>query len=151
MTDPREAFYGAWRLVSNTFHDEAGAVSHPFGVDCRGLLVYDRSGMMAVQMIRADRPRFPSEDIHGLDAALLRAAFEGLNTYYGTFEVDAGRGIVIHHVEAASLPNRFGSRQERHYEFQDDDLLLRSPSRLLGGKRLTGELRWRKVVSSAVS
>lgn len=146
MIDPREAFYGTWRLVANTFHDDAGHVTHPFGVDCRGLLMYDRGGMMSVQMIRADRPRFPNEDIHGLDEATLRAAFEGLNTYFGRFDVDAARGVVIHHVEAASLPNRFGSRQERQYELHDDELVLRSPPRLLGGRMLTGELRWRKVV-----
>lgn len=145
MTDPRAAFYGAWRLEANVFRDEEGTESYPFGKDCRGLIVYDPSGMMAVQMIRADRPQFPSEDIKGLDEQTLRAAFEGLNTYFGRFDVDAARQIVIHHVEAASLPNRFGSRQERQYEFDGDRLILRSPQRLLGGRRLTGELHWRKV------
>lgn len=148
MTDPRAAFYGAWRLEANVFRDEHGVETYPFGEDCRGLLMYDASGMMSVQMIRADRPQFPSEDITGLIEATLRAAFEGLNTYFGRFEVDAARQMVIHHVEAASLPNRFGSRQERRYEFDGDSLLLRSPQRLLGGRRLTGELRWKKVGNS---
>ncbi|MGV3592939.1 MAG: lipocalin-like domain-containing protein [Gammaproteobacteria bacterium] len=148
MSDPRTAFYGAWRLEANVFRDEQGVATHPFGEDCRGLLMYDRSGMMSVQMIRADRPLFPSEDITGLDADTLRAAYEGLNTYFGRFEVDAARQRVIHHVEAASLPNRFGSRQERQYEFGDGTLVLRSPPRLLGGRRLTGELHWRKVGDS---
>lgn len=146
MSDAREAFYGAWRLVANTFRDEAGHLSHPFGEDCRGLLVYDRSGMMSVQMIRPDRPPFPSEDIMGLDDHTLRAAFEGLNSYFGRFEVDEARQVVIHHVEAASLPNRFGSQQLRHYAFDNGELLLRAPPRLLGGRQLTAELRWRKVV-----
>jgi hypothetical protein len=105
--------------------------------------------MMSVQMIRADRPFFPSEDIKGLDLPTLRAAFEGLNSYFGAFDVDAARQVVIHDVEAASLPNRFGSRQERHYVFGDGTLLLRSPQRLLGGKQLTGELRWQKVNAPA--
>jgi hypothetical protein len=148
MTDPRATFLGAWRLEANVFRDEHGAETYPFGEDCRGLIMYDASGMMSVQMVRADRPLFPSEDIQGLDEDTLRAAFEGLNTYFGRFEVDAERQIVIHHVEGASLPNRFGSRQERRYEFHGDQLLLRSPQRLLGGKRLTGELRWRKVGNS---
>jgi hypothetical protein len=145
MTDPREPFYGAWRLASNSFRDAAGQLTYPFGRDCRGLLVYDRSGMMSVQMIRADRPRFPSEDIHGLDETTLRAAFEGLNCYFGRFEVDVARQVLIHHVEAATLPNRFGSRQERHYVLGDGTLLLRSPPRLLGGRELTGELLWQRV------
>jgi hypothetical protein len=148
MTDPSTAFHGAWRLEANVFRDEHGAETYPFGEDCRGLIMYDPSGMMSVQMIRADRPLFPSEDIHGLDEETLRAAFEGLNTYFGRFEVDAQRQVVIHHVEGASLPNRAGSSQERRYEFQGDLLLLRSPQRLLGGRLLTGELRWRKVVDS---
>lgn len=145
MNDPRAAFYGAWRLMANTFRDEAGHLSHPFGEDCRGLLIYERSGMMSVQMIRADRPLFPSEDIVGLDEATLRAAFEGINCYFGRFEVDSARQRVIHHVEAATLPNRFGSRQEREYEFGEDTLLLRSPWRLLGGRTLRGELLWQRI------
>ncbi|HEY0960857.1 MAG TPA: lipocalin-like domain-containing protein [Pseudomonadales bacterium] len=149
MTDPRAAFYGAWRLEANVFRDEQGVETWPFGEDCRGLLMYDPSGMMSVQMIRADRPRFPSEDITGLDESLLRAAFEGLNTYFGRFEVDVAGQRVIHHVEAASLPNRAGSRQERQYELDGDRLVLRSPPRLLGGRRLTGELRWRKTGNSS--
>ncbi len=145
MNDPREPFYGVWRLVSNTFRASDGSVTHPFGEDCRGLIMYDRSGMMSVQMVRADRPLFPSEDIVGVDAALLRAAFEGLNSYFGRFEVDTARQVVIHHVEGASLPNRLGSSQERHYVFGPDTLVLRSPPRLLGGRQLTGEMVWHKV------
>lgn len=61
------------------------------------------------------------------------------------FEVDAERQVVIHHIEAASLPNRFGSRQECQYSFADDTLLLRSPPRLLGGQWLSGAMLWRRA------
>src|SRR5688572_6514632 len=89
----KDKFIGAWRLVSYEFRDEEGNVSHPFGEDTLGLIMYDRSGMMSVQIIRHDRPLFPSEDMFGAAPETVKAAFEGINTYYGTFDVDDAEGI----------------------------------------------------------
>jgi hypothetical protein len=143
-----EKFYGAWRLVSYEFRDDECNISHPFGEDTLGLIMYDRSGMMSVQIIRHDRPLFPSEDMFGAASETVKAAFEGLNTYYGPFEVDSHTGTVTHHVQGASMPNRTGSTQVRHYEFTDGLLILKTPPRLLDGKMLTGVLVWKKIISA---
>ena len=141
-------FLGVWRLLSYEFRDEAGAVSYPFGQDTLGLIMYDRSGMMSVQIIRHDRPMFPSEDMFGAAPETVKAAFEGLNTYYGPFSVNEVDRTVTHHVEAASMPNRIGSSQVRHYEFSGDKLILKAPPRLLDGKNLTGVLVWERVTDA---
>src|SRR5688572_13019386 len=98
----KDKFPGVWRLLSYEFRDEAGAASYPFGKNTRGLLMYDRTGMMSVQIIRCDRPLFPSEDMFGAAPDTVKAAFEGLNTYYGTFAVDEDSQTITHHVEGAS-------------------------------------------------
>jgi hypothetical protein len=144
----KDKFVGAWRLVSYEFRDDECNISHPFGEDTLGLIIYDRSGMMSVQIIRHDRPLFPSEDMFGAAPETVIAAFEGLNTYYGTFEVDEARHIVTHQVQGASMPNRSGSAQVRHYEFMDDLLVLKTPPRLLDGKMLTGVLVWKKIAKA---
>jgi hypothetical protein len=145
----QDRFLGAWRLLSYEFRDEAGTVSYPFGKNTRGLLMYDRTGMMSVQIIRCDRPLFPSEDMFGAAPDTVKAAFEGLNTYYGTFTIDEDGHIVTHHVESASMPNRIGSTQTRQYEFADNQLILKAPPRLLDGKMLTGVLVWERITSAS--
>jgi len=134
--------------MSYEFRDEDCNISHPFGEDTLGLIMYDPSGMMSVQIIRHDRPLFPSEDMFGAAPETVKAAFEGLNTYYGTFEIDTGNHIVTHHVQGASMPNRTGSTQTRHYEFAGDLLILKAPPRLLDGRMLTGVLVWQKISSA---
>lgn len=141
----RDNFLGAWRLLSYESHDAAGNTTYPFGRNINGLLMYDRSGMMSVQIIRGDRPDFPTEDMFGADADVLKTAFEGLNTYFGTFEIDSSRSIVTHRLQGASMPNRTGSQQVREYEFYDNRLSLKTPSRLMDGKMLTGLLVWEKI------
>ncbi len=152
MNDPQkkdhDKFYGAWRLVSYEFRDEECNISHPFGEDTLGLIMYDHSGMMSVQIIRHDRPLFPSEDMFGAAPGTVKAAFEGINTYYGPFDVDSLTRTVTHHVLGASMPNRAGSTQVRHYEFVDDLLILKTPPRLLDGKMLTGVVVWKKLASA---
>ena len=143
-----DEFPGVWRLVSYEFRDEEGNISYPFGKDTVGLIMYDRSGMMSVQIIRHDRPLFPSEDMFGAAPETVKAAFEGLNTYYGTYDVDEASHTVIHHVEGASMPNRIGSTQTREYEFSGDLLVLKAPPRLLDGKMLTGVLVWQRITSA---
>ena len=149
MTDDKQNiqdnFLGAWRLISYESLDAAGNTTYPFGRHVNGLLMYDGSGMMSVQIIRGDRPDFPTEDMFRADPDMLKAAFEGLNTYFGTFEIDASRNIVTHHLQGASLPNRTGSQQIREYEFCGNRLSLRTPSRLMDGKMLTGLLVWEKI------
>lgn len=144
----KDKFYGAWRLVSYEFRDNLCNISYPFGEHTLGLIMYDLSGMMSVQIIRRDRPLFPSEDMFGAAPETVKAAFEGLNTYYGMFEVDEASCIVTHHIEGASMPNRTGSVQSRQYEFVDDLLILKTPPRLLDGRMLTGVVVWRKLGNS---
>jgi hypothetical protein len=120
-------------------------VSYPFGENTGGIIMYDASGYMAVQIIRNDRPAFASEDMFDAAPEELKTAFEGINSYFGRFEVDVKQGIVIHHVEAASLPNRHGSHQVRQYEFSGNRLILKTPPRLLNGQMLTGILIWERI------
>lgn len=151
MSTDKKLFFGAWRLLAYEFRDESGNISCPFGQDFNGLIMYDRSGMMSVQIIRGDRPLFPSEDMFGADPEYIKAAFEGLNTYFGRYDVDEAQQIVAHHLESASLPNRVGSTQTRHYEFSNATLTLtlKAPARLLNGEWLSAVLVWEKIEAAA--
>jgi hypothetical protein len=44
--------------------------------------------------------------------------------YFGSFSVDAARGVVIHHVAGSSSPGMVGTDQERRFKFDGDKLIL---------------------------
>jgi hypothetical protein len=55
LTD--EAIFGAWRLVSVDYSGPNGSLVYPvFGPNPQGVLIYDRSGWMSVQIVTANRP-----------------------------------------------------------------------------------------------
>ena len=141
----RSQFIGTWKLLTITYRSENNEPRYPFGQEFTGLLIYDSSGYVSVQLVRYDRPLFAFDDMFGGTDSEVRAAFEGLNTYFGRFSVDEAAGTVTNHIEAASLPNRRGHEQVRRYEFVEGRLRLHTSPRLLNGEMLTGVLVWERV------
>lgn len=141
-----EQFIGVWRLVSYEYRTEEGEIRTPFGENPKGVIMYDATGFMSVQIMSAERVTFSTEDLFVASEAEVRSAFEGLNTYYGPFTVDETTKTVTHHLEGASMPNREGAQQKRQYEFEGNRLTLRATPRLLKGEVLTGVLIWERIV-----
>ena len=90
---------GAWRLVSvegtdATFHF---AYDHPTGI-----ITYDRSGWMSVQIdVKGARKPFVNGPAFGT-AEEKAAAFDNYIAYYGTYTLDLKAGTITHHLEDAS-------------------------------------------------
>ena len=66
---------------------------------------------MAVQLMDPDRPGFASDDPLVTSEAEVRAAFGGYTAYYGTYSVNPDKQTIVHHIEAALLPNWAGTDQ----------------------------------------
>jgi hypothetical protein len=145
----REPFFGAWRLRRYEYRRADGKLTLPFGEDPVGLLLYDALGHMAGQLMQPDRPPFRKNSITAGTVEEVRAAFEGYIAYYGTYDVDVQAGTVIHHVTASWFPNFVGTDQVRHYEFQENRLLLRTPPRESGTEKRTGLLVWERISETA--
>lgn len=99
---------GNWSLVSYESFSADGTKRHPFGAAV-GRLAYDAHGNMAGQVMRPGR--------HGADAP-------GYIAYFGTYDVDAGAHVVMHHVEGALNPSWVGGDQVRRFRFDGDHLVL---------------------------
>ena len=54
----------------------------------------------------------------------MAAAWPGEFGYFGTFSVDPDQQAVIRHIDGGWFPNLEGTRQVRHYHFQDGRLEL---------------------------
>jgi Lipocalin-like domain len=139
-----DALIGAWRLVSVETIRPSGEVIYPYyGKRPEGLIVYDRSGWMSVQIVSDPKPAAPKTDSRAAFLAATPeekiAAVEGYYAYCGTWTVDTSTSTV-HHVKQALYPGERGQEWPRHF--------------ILDGKRLTlivkthemGEDRERRLV-----
>jgi hypothetical protein len=119
-----EQLVGAWKFLSMTAKKPNGEVIHPYGENLYGMLIYTASGHMSFLGMRRDRPQFASDDPFEGTPEEIQKAFEGFDAYCGTYEVDAEKGTVIHHVEGSRLPGWVGMDQVRYFRFSDDRLIL---------------------------
>lgn len=120
----REKLLGAWSLVSWQSFSDDGSVRYPLGEDAVGQLMYDATGRVSAQLVRAEQERFHSDDWRKAKPEEMIAAWPGYFGYFGTFTVDADDAAVTHHTEAGWFPNLAGTDQVRHYRFDGDELVL---------------------------
>ena len=135
---------GSWKLVSFYSQDARGKVSYPFGKNAIGRLSYEPNGRMAVQIMNSGRPGFASGDPLVTSETEIRIAFGGYTAYYGTYSVNPHEQTIVHHIEAALLPNWVGTDQRRQFEFDGKYLTLKGPL-LLGGVQGVVSLVWERL------
>ena len=127
---------GTWDLVTLRAEWPDGNVSEPWGAHPFGRLVYDAEGRITAVLMHQDRNeasgRPSSPDLHAQMAS-----------YYGTYEVDAARTVVIHRVAASFRTNESGAL-ERRYTFDDGRLVLAAPG-VQAGVPVTYLLVWRRA------
>jgi len=152
-TDPRSKLIGVWKLVSIEERDAQGRLVVPldYGPNPIGMLIYEAGGHMSVHAMRRGRAKLPSDDVHSAPAEAAKAAFVGYNAYFGTFEVDAQRGLVIHHVEGAMIPNWEGTKQVRRFRLEGDKLILEPPQFEAAGQQRTRRLTWQRVAAPSTN
>jgi len=130
---------GTWKLEVADRRSESGEVTYPLGRDVIGYLMYDSTGHMGVHLMRAGRQRPEARDVIA----------GGYTAYFGTYEVNAKDGVVIHHMEGNTDPNLVGQDYIRYYELEGDKLVL-TVANQVGGKlapKSPNSLRlvWRRV------
>jgi catechol 1,2-dioxygenase len=126
-------FIGGWQLVSCINHHSDGSEDHPIGPNPLGQIMYSLDGHMTAQLIRTTQSEAKPLDLPYVQNLPDYAG------YFGNFTVDAGKGVVTHHVAGSSSPGMVGTDQERHFRFEGDKLLLRAEA---GADRF--EIVWQK-------
>ncbi len=133
-----EALIGTWKLTRWERHLADGSSDHPFGARPIGLVVYDRSGYMTAQIMRSDDGRQPARSA----SQTARAIGRDYVAYYGPFELDEEKCLIVHHVEASVVASWVGGDQVRQYELSGDTLVLRPPAQEDGGQSI---LYWTRI------
>ena len=144
---------GTWKLVSIEYSGAAGAQPDPiFWPHSTGMIIYDRSGCMSVQIVApnrpdiADKPRTSKSPLD--DESARAAAFETYYAYFGTWSFDPGSSAVTHHIQSSLLPYEVGRNYRRLVTFDGQRLRLTvDPGQDRGqGKQLDRRvLTWERI------
>lgn len=127
--DAGASLVGTWKVERIADTDAAGNVTYPYGERPKGYIVYDATGHLHVQIMRtpATPPFASGDDLKGTDAEV-QAAYQGYVAYFGTYRVDAKKGVVVHRVEGSLMPGYTGTDQPRPFRIQGDVLKIEGES-----------------------
>ena len=142
---PHEQLLGVWKLLSYEFRLSGGMVIRPMGQGVQGILMYDPSGWMSLQIIDPERPKFATNDWMSGTPEEAKAALDGLMAYYGTFELNEHKGTVVHHIQGSSFPNWCGIDREQSFELKGNYLTLMTVPTALSGEQVVGHLSWERI------
>jgi hypothetical protein len=115
----RQELIGAWRLQSIEILGPKGSRPDPFyNADSSGLIIYDPSGWMSVQILGQPRPAMDAPAsrptptatarVAPRDAQLKAAVLDTYYAYFGTWEFDEATSTVTHSVKASLIPGETG-------------------------------------------
>ena len=133
----KEALVGAWRLVRVETVRPNGEIIYPFyGKNPEGLIIYDRSGWMSVQIVSDPKPTVPGGDsregfLAAPPAEKVKAA-DGYYAYLGTWTVQESDSTVTHHIKQSFYPGERGSDGVRHFTISGNHLTLVAKTHEMG-------------------
>jgi hypothetical protein len=141
----REDLIGTWRLVRIDILEAGRSRSDPFyGAHCSGLLIYEASGSMSVQISGQPRPRLPTPAVRGpgvvQDEQIAARLLATYYAYFGTWEYDEPEGRVTHHVAGSLYPDETGLNYTQEVALDADRLTF-----TVRHRDATGESLHRKV------
>jgi Lipocalin-like domain len=135
---------GTWRLVSASQRMADGTVrpDPQTGPQGTGYIMYSDTGRMCAVLANPDRPKWKAEAAPA--DAEVRAAFDGLLAYCGTYDVNDAEGYVVHHIELDRVPNLSGTDRKRYFTLDGPRLVLRPAPPLPAGV-VAWTVEWERV------
>lgn len=133
---------GNWTLVS-AVNDQDGKKTDVFGPNPRGLMILTPDGRYSMIMMRADLPKFASNNRVKGTVEENQAVVQGSAAYFGRYTVERDKEqTVILHIEGSTFPNWIGQDQKRIMTVVGDELKLTVPTAPIGG---TNTLIWKRA------
>ena len=139
---------GTWKLISVETVLLNGEVSFAWmGKNPLGLIIYDQTGYMSVQLMRDPRPTFSSGSLTHRDASPeeIKGAYLGYYAYFGTYEVNEAEGVIIHNVKGSLWPQEVDTDYKRFFKLSENRIVLSTPPRLREGQQSFNRLTFERV------
>ena len=94
-----------------------------FGPNPSGTLMFSPSGHYSVEIMRANLPKFASNDREKSSTDENKAVAQGTLAHFGTYTVNDADKSFNFRVESSSFPNWNGTQQKRSITALTDDVL----------------------------
>jgi hypothetical protein len=153
----RHALVGAWRLVSIQIMGPDGPMIDPFySKDPSGILLYQASGWMSVQIVGQPRPAMEAEASRPPrtqtpeDAQRKAAVLDTYYAYFGTWDYDEATSTVTHHIKSSLIPAESGMSYSQTVALEGENLIFTS-SRTVAGVAMVQKKVWRRVTGRKAS
>jgi Lipocalin-like domain len=146
----RQELIGTWQLLSIQIVGPTGSMIDPFyNADSTGLLIYDASGWMSVQIVGQHRPAMeapasrPNHDT-AQDAQLKAAVLDSYYAYFGTWEFDEATSTVTHHIKSSLIPGETGVSYSQAVTLVGGRLIFTVRREVAGGAALQKKV-WQRI------
>ena len=141
---------GTWRLLRVEVEDSGGAKPDPFyNSVASGLLIYDASGWVSVQIAGTPRPKVDAPAARPAaapDAARLKATLvDTYYAYFGTWEFDPVTSTVTHQVKTSLYPGEEGARYTQQVQVVGQRMIFSRTRETAAGKSVQKKI-WERVV-----
>jgi len=133
---------GAWAIVSSDTVRPDGNRSPTFDRSPKGILILDASGHYALELMRAELPKFASNNRTEGTPEENKAAVQGVLAHYGRYSINDTDHSLTFHIEGSSFPNWNGTEQKRPFTHSGDELKWKTAAASGGG---SAELVWKRV------
>lgn len=120
---------GTWKLVAADVVRPDGRTVEDYGSSPRGIAVFTADGQYVVEIYRAERTRFASNDKSRGTPEEYKEAALSISTHFGRYTVDRAKGTIAFAITSASFPNLDGTTQVRPFTLEGDTLTWRVPPR----------------------
>ena len=121
-----QALVGTWRLLSAEERRPNGETAYWMGRRPVGLLMYDRTGNVSVQIMRDPSVTVTPENRQ-----------DGYYAYFGRYDVRESESTVVHRVQGSMRPSEIGADYTRTVRLSRDRLVL--------GLSATRTLTWQRL------
>jgi hypothetical protein len=147
----REDLIGAWRLQSIQLIGPEGPMIDPFyNEGSTGILIYDPSGWMSVQIAGQGRASVdvpasrPLQSITPEEAQRKAQALDTYYAYFATWDFDEATSTVTHRIVSSLFPTEDGVSYSQKVTL-DGELLTFTTQREFAGGTVTQKKVWRRI------
>jgi hypothetical protein len=113
---------GTWALVAADKLLPDGTRTSDFGDNPHGLAIFTADGHYSVEIYRANRAKFSSDDRTKVSTEEYKDAALSMSVHFGRYTVDPAKHTLTFQIDRASWPNWDDTVQVRNYELQGDEL-----------------------------
>ena len=142
----KDLVVGTWTLLLSDGVKADGTHVPQFGPNPSGTLMFSPDGHYSLEIMRANLPKFASNNRDRITTDESKAVAGGTLAYFGTYAVnDADKSLNLR-VESSSFPNQNGTQQKRPITALTDDVLTYNVPNPAASSDITHiELVWRRA------